>query len=152
MFDAQYRIILRPLTAEEGGGWYAEIPELSGCSSDGESPQEALTNLEDAKKAWLDTASALQRPIPAPKILDTEFSGKFTIRIAKSLHRALAGEAEYEGLSLNQYVAYILADRHRLFYNRGKSEEAASLVSTLYHQIEMIPDAILRESNQIRKK
>ena len=38
-----------------------------------------------------------------------EYSGKFNIRIPKSLHAALASEAEAEGVSLNQLVLTKLA-------------------------------------------
>jgi hypothetical protein len=40
-----------------------------------------------------------------------EYSGKFNVRVPKSLHAALAGEAEAEGVSLNQLVVAKLAMR-----------------------------------------
>ena len=37
-FDPEaYAIVLRPLTQQEGGGWFATIPALPGCAGDGES-------------------------------------------------------------------------------------------------------------------
>ena len=38
-----------------------------------------------------------------------EYSGKFNVRVPKSLHAALASEAEAEGVSLNQLVLAKLA-------------------------------------------
>ena len=38
-----------------------------------------------------------------------KFSGKFLVRIPKSLHYKLTIEAEKEGVSLNQYVLYKLS-------------------------------------------
>jgi hypothetical protein len=38
-----------------------------------------------------------------------EYSGKFNVRVPKSLHAALASEAEDEGVSLNQLVVAKLA-------------------------------------------
>jgi hypothetical protein len=38
-----------------------------------------------------------------------EYSGKFNVRLPKSLHAALASEAEAEGVSLNQLVVAKLA-------------------------------------------
>src|SRR5438309_79253 len=38
-----------------------------------------------------------------------EYSGKFNVRVLKSLHAALASEAEAEGVSLNQLVVAKLA-------------------------------------------
>jgi antitoxin HicB len=63
-----YRILLTPLRQEDGGGWFVEIPELPGCMSDGETQQEALENIEDAKKLWLDSSLAHGDPIPEPEL------------------------------------------------------------------------------------
>jgi hypothetical protein len=41
-------IAIRPLADAEGGGFGATVPELPGCMSDGETPQEALDNVYDA--------------------------------------------------------------------------------------------------------
>ena len=46
--------------------------------------------------------------IPEP-IKEESLSGKFVIRVPKSLHRRLVIEAEKEGVSLNQYAMYKLA-------------------------------------------
>src|SRR5437868_5923405 len=48
----RYRITLRPLSAAEGGGWLAEVPDLPGCMSDGDTPQEAVENVMDAMACW----------------------------------------------------------------------------------------------------
>ncbi|WP_042226876.1 toxin-antitoxin system HicB family antitoxin, partial [Paenibacillus popilliae] len=37
------------------------------------------------------------------------YSGKFNVRIPKTLHRQLAEQSEREGVSLNQYVLYKLS-------------------------------------------
>ncbi len=42
-----------------------------------------------------------------------EYSGKFNVRVPRSLHAALANEAEAEGVSLNQLVVAKLALRLR---------------------------------------
>lgn len=49
--------------------------------------------------------------LPAPPVgpQRQEFSGKFNVRIPKSLHAALVSEAEKEGVSLNQLVLTKLA-------------------------------------------
>ncbi|NMA11666.1 MAG: toxin-antitoxin system HicB family antitoxin [Chloroflexi bacterium] len=48
------------------------------------------------------------------KILkEREFSGKLNVRIPKNLHRDLSLEAKTQGVSLNQYIAYVLASRKR---------------------------------------
>jgi predicted RNase H-like HicB family nuclease len=62
----RYRITLRPLASEDGGGWLAEVPELSGCMSDGETPQQAIENVMDAIACGIEAAEEDGRPVPAP--------------------------------------------------------------------------------------
>lgn len=54
MNRAAYEIHIRPLSEEDGGGFLAEVPELPGCMSDGETPQEALENVFDAIRCWIE--------------------------------------------------------------------------------------------------
>lgn len=56
------------LTPDVDGYWFAEIPMLNGCMTNGDSQADALAMLEDAKKAWLTTALELGLPIPEPEI------------------------------------------------------------------------------------
>ena len=62
----RYRITLRLLAAQEGGGWLAEVPELAGCMSDGETPQDAVENVMDAIACWIEAAEEDDRPVPNP--------------------------------------------------------------------------------------
>ena len=64
-----YPILLTQLSADDGGGWFAEIPLLEGCISDGETPSEALVMIEDAKRGWLASALELGINIPEPEKL-----------------------------------------------------------------------------------
>jgi antitoxin HicB len=66
----RYRIALRPLSTAEGSGWLAEVPELPGCMSDGDSPQEAVENVMDAIACWIEAAEEDGRPVPAPASTD----------------------------------------------------------------------------------
>ncbi|NJL08648.1 MAG: type II toxin-antitoxin system HicB family antitoxin [Methylacidiphilales bacterium] len=54
----------RPLA--DGGGFAAFAPDLSGCMSDGETPEEAIVNVQDAICAWIEAARDLGREVPAP--------------------------------------------------------------------------------------
>ena len=74
----------------------------------GETISEAYDNLIEATEGWLETKLENGFPIPEP-IGDEKYSGKFVLRIPKSLHRHLATNAEKEGVSLNQYALYKLA-------------------------------------------
>ena len=52
---------------EEAGGYIADIPDLESCSAFGNTPDEALKQVEIAKIAWLEAARAEGKPIPQPK-------------------------------------------------------------------------------------
>ena len=53
--------------SEDDEGYIADIPDLEFCSAFGDTPQEALAQLEEAKGAWLEAARAEGKPIPEPK-------------------------------------------------------------------------------------
>jgi predicted RNase H-like HicB family nuclease len=53
--------------SDDDNGYIADIPDLEFCSAFGETPAEALKEVEIAKKAWLETALAEGKPIPEPK-------------------------------------------------------------------------------------
>ena len=62
----EYPVIVQPLPAEEGGGFVATVPDLPGCMSDGETPEEALVNIQDAIAAWIEAATEMGHGIPLP--------------------------------------------------------------------------------------
>ena len=53
--------------SQEDEGYIADIPDLRYCSAFGATPVEALTELERAKTAWLETAREHGQTIPTPK-------------------------------------------------------------------------------------
>lgn len=55
------------LTPDVDGYWFAKIPLLKGCMTNGESREDALIMIDDAKKLWLETALSLGLPIPEPE-------------------------------------------------------------------------------------
>ena len=99
-----YRFILAPMSPGAGGGWVAQVPELPGCIEHGDTPETALAAAKDAITDWIDYAKAEGIPIPEPLPPYGEFSGKFTLRLPRSLHGRLSGLADVEGISLNQYI------------------------------------------------
>ena len=100
-----YKIVLYPSSE---GGYVAEIPELAGCLTQGDDMQDALEMIEDAKKAWIDIAIHDNREIPEPET-EEKYSGKFLVRVPKSLHKELAMRAKKEAVSLNQLATYFLS-------------------------------------------
>lgn len=103
-FGLPYRTVIYP---SPEGGYAVEIPDLPGCVSQGETLQEALEMVEDAKLCWI--ADALEKGEEVPEPLDESYSGRILVRTPKSLHRALAEKAREEGVSLNQYIIYQLS-------------------------------------------
>jgi antitoxin HicB len=91
----------------------ASIPDLPGCNAFGQDVNHALESLRETKELWLKGRIDSQQPIPNPSTAE-EYSGKFVLRIPKTLHGALDREAKKQGTSLNQYVVYLLSERHNL--------------------------------------
>lgn len=94
--------------ASEDGGYVAEIEELPGCVTQAETLQEVEERIEDARRAWIEVAYEDGLEIPPPRT-ETEYSGKFIVRVPKTLHRELAEAASRENTSLNQYVLFLLS-------------------------------------------
>lgn len=53
--------------SEEDEGYIADIPDLRFCSAFGETPEEALREVQIAKEAWLEAARNSGKPIPKPR-------------------------------------------------------------------------------------
>jgi antitoxin HicB len=62
----EYPVVIAPLSLEDGGGFSAIVPDLPGCMSDGETPEEAIANVQDAISSWIEAAKDLGRAIPSP--------------------------------------------------------------------------------------
>ena len=101
----KYPVTLIP--AEEGG-YVAEIEDLPGCFTQGETLEETYANIKEARHLWIEVAYDDGQDIPEPRS-EQEYSGKFFIRAPKSLHRKLDRIAKREGVSLNQYLVTTLA-------------------------------------------
>ena len=76
--------------------------------SHGDTYSEAFENIQDAMKGWIKAKLENGFSVPDP-VDDSQYSGKFVLRLPKSLHARLAMEAEQEGVSLNQYALYRLS-------------------------------------------
>ena len=61
----KYEIII--YWSEDDGAYIAEVPELAGCMADGSTAAEALSNVEQIIREWIQTAQELGRPVPEPK-------------------------------------------------------------------------------------
>lgn len=63
---SDYPVLLRALAESDGGGYLAVVPDLPGCLSDGDTPEQAFTNAQNAIASWIEAAIDMNRPIPDP--------------------------------------------------------------------------------------
>jgi antitoxin HicB len=101
-----YPFTIRPLSEEDGGGFAIEYPDLPGCISDGETPEEAFESGSDAVKAYLLNCVKHGDPVPKPSAA----SGQWRQRVPRSLHSRLVAKAREEGVSLNTLVTAMIAE------------------------------------------
>jgi len=129
-----------PYTVEivpyQDGGFFAKIKELEGCMTEGETLEETLEMLEDAKRAWLEAAleDGLEIPLPESMREKKEYSGRILLRLPKSLHKKLVEAAQKEGVSVNAYIVSLLSERN------AERELLNNLIQRLeensYHSVE----------------
>ena len=98
----EYPIRIEP---DPEGGFVASVPDLPGCNGAGETKLEALEDVEDSKELWLESYYETHGQAPEPRKTG-DYSGKLLLRMPKNLHQKLAENAEFEGVSLNQYLLF----------------------------------------------
>jgi len=101
-----YTITLR---RDDEGDWVARVDELKGCTAHGETDVEALAQLAEAKRDWIQAALEDRISIPLPAVEEELPSGKWVQRVPRSLHRDLRHLAKADGVSFNQFVGMILS-------------------------------------------
>lgn len=84
----KYSVLIRALPVDDGGGWLAIVPDLPGCSSDGETQMQALENVQDAIEQWLTTAEKHGHPIP-------EQDNFITVSFSQSIPDEMRRQAEH---------------------------------------------------------
>lgn len=119
-----YPFEVRPLSAEEGGGYLISFPDFAECISDGESVDEAIENGRDALKATIAALTSKKLLVPAPNSGGVA-SGKFVARVPKTVHAQLATRARAEGVSLNALVLTFIAQGLGGIGSRARAKRAA---------------------------
>lgn len=103
-----YTRLVQEMNDESGHYYYGRILELDGCQSTGETLDELYEALNEAMEGYIEVKLENNLPIPEPENTES-YSGKFNVRLPKTLHQRLALQAKKEGVSLNQLVLYKLA-------------------------------------------
>lgn len=62
----EYTVRIERLADGDGGGYLAIVPDLPGCMSDGETPEEALKNVQEAIASWIESAKEWKQDVPKP--------------------------------------------------------------------------------------
>ena len=101
-----YRIVLERYD-DQGTYWVARVAELPHCLIHGNTPEEAVKEIEEVKLDWI--KSNLEDGLPIPEPTSTKYSGEIRVRMPPYLHQLLALRASNEGVSLNQYMVTGLA-------------------------------------------
>jgi predicted RNase H-like HicB family nuclease len=131
----------RLVIPETDGTYRGEILEFPGCIATGDTSAEALDALEETAAGWLEAAIDKKQTIPNP-IENTEFSGRLLLRMPKGLHKKAARIAEYEGVSLNQFIITSLAEQvgeRTRMYNEWAFVTAATVSLTSFPDTMAIP-------------
>lgn len=91
-------------------GFHGEILEFPGCFAQGDSVEEAYSNLENSAASWIEACQEQGQDIPAPSA-NAGYSGRIVLRLPKSIHRQAAVMADRDGVSLNQFLLTAVAAR-----------------------------------------
>lgn len=120
--DQPYTKVLR---RDDEGDVIATIAEFDGCMAHGSDDSEALRNLREAQADWIEAALAAGQDIPVPEVEGDLPSGKFVVRVPRSLHQKLNKLAKKDDVSLNQLVVMAAAEHVARRESRGEMMRAA---------------------------
>ncbi len=78
--EVKYNVKIHP--AEEGGYW-AEVPSLPGCFTQGETIQEVTKMIKEAIELYLETLAEEGKPFPKEKNREENFTLPISVRVPK---------------------------------------------------------------------
>ena len=109
--ENNYKFNVYPLSEEDGGGFYAEVPELPGCIASAATLEETMELLKEAIESWIEVSKEKGKNIPKATYYamdDSLPSGRFGVRISRTSHKKLLEIAKEENISLNALVCKFL--------------------------------------------
>lgn len=121
MTETAYTVVVVPDT--EDGGYYAYIPDLQGCMGDGETPQDAVTDVLSAAMCWADVRSEQQREMPVPGESERAFEAAMQER--DEYIGALESEIAELKAQLRKAERQALSARANVFSRAGRDFQAA---------------------------
>lgn len=121
-----YHIILEPWDDGLGVYWVARVAELPHCLIHGDTPEDAIREIEEVKRDWI--KSNLERGLKIPEPVSRKYSGQISLRIPPSLHKLLSDIAAVQEVSLNQLMATALAREAGFYLETVKSKAKRDII------------------------
>ena len=94
--------------SDEDEAYVATCPAFPDLSAFGESPEEAFEEARVVLGLFMEEYEADGVPLPEPTTL-SQYSGRYPLRMPKTLHANLAALASREAVSLNQLMVHYLS-------------------------------------------
>lgn len=105
-----YGVLVLPIPEEDGGGYIALVVDLPGCASDGETQEEAISNVRGAIDDWIETAVELDRNIPEPgSAVEAQRKRMTALQEAFKVLSDFAVEADAKATLLEERLAQFVA-------------------------------------------
>jgi predicted HicB family RNase H-like nuclease len=104
----QYTITVRKGLFDDDECFEARVAELPDVAEYADSFDEAYALVIDTIETTAAIFEQQGKTMPLPFVPADNYSGRVTLRLSKSLHRALAKAASSEGVSLNQHLTNVL--------------------------------------------
>lgn len=131
------------MNVEEHLFWVAKSNMLKGCVGQGDTIEEAVSELSVNESAWIETAKECGISVPdSVPVSEVSYSGKLSLRISSFVHEEVANFSKTEGISINQYINDAIA-----YYN-GIHRARVSLENILPEQKSMSFEAPLPRVHQ----
>lgn len=137
VLQLRYPVTIVSVSAEEGGGYRASIPQLGARAfvAAGDTPEEALRALDDVRRYLIPQLLSEGYVFPEPEddlASLKDYSGNVILRLPKALHRSLAQAAVESGTSINKLATQLLS----------AGLERVSLTKEMDHLAERIAEQI----------
>jgi predicted RNase H-like HicB family nuclease len=118
----------------DSGTFFARHADLPGCAAQGASPDEAVRNLDAARRLWI--RARLQDGLHIPEPPEDEPSGRVSLRMPTSLHAELNRVASRKEVSLNLMLNVILAEYVGRFDYREEMRELRETIQSAVNELQ----------------
>ena len=137
------------VVANPDGGYVIMFPNLPGCMTQVESLDEVGPMADEIRTLWIETEFERGAQIPPPSYPE-QHSGRFVLRLPRSLHHTLAERAKREGVSLNHYVVTLLARADAEARVERRLDELAEKLDALHDGLRVTASGLPSDKAQSR--